>query len=147
MAERLDVTGEWQRVSMRYAVVESIGSVIGWLIVALGATVPIWLANDQRMPWWGWLPLAAAGALALIGVVWAFLRTRTVRVEAPVGRTEDRRDAEARARDQLAQQHEARVLAVDLARVDAALQQHGRLGQAPRLGRGERLLLRHDDER
>ena len=78
MAERLDVTGEWQRVSMRYAVVESIGTVIGWLIVALGATVPIRLANDQRMPWWGWLPLAAAAALALIGVFWAFLRTRTI---------------------------------------------------------------------
>ncbi|WP_306232952.1 PH domain-containing protein [Agrococcus beijingensis] len=78
MAERLDVAGEWQRISMRYAIVESIGSVIGWAIVAAGATIPIWFANDSSLPWWGWLPLAAAGLFAILAVVFAFLRTRTI---------------------------------------------------------------------
>lgn len=78
MAERLDVTGEWQRISMRYAIVESIGTVIWWVIVAVGATVPIWFANDGEMPWWGWLPLAGAIVLIVLGVVFAFLRTRTI---------------------------------------------------------------------
>lgn len=78
MTERLDVTGEWQRISMRFAIVESIGTAIWWAIVGIGATVPIWLANDGEMPWWGWLPLAAAIALTAIGVIWAFLRTRTI---------------------------------------------------------------------
>lgn len=78
MAERVDITGAWQRVSMRYAFVESIGAVIGWLVVALVATVPIWLANDQRMSWWSWLPAAAAAVFALTAVLLAFLRTRTI---------------------------------------------------------------------
>jgi uncharacterized protein len=78
VAERLDVTGEWQRISMRYAIVESIGSVIGWGVVAAGATIPIWLANDNELPWWGWLPLGAATALMILAVVFAFLRTRTI---------------------------------------------------------------------
>lgn len=78
MAERLDVTGDWQRVSMRYAVVESIGSVIGWLIVGVGVTVPLWFLHDGDMPVWAWTPLAAAAALAVIGIIWAFLRTRTI---------------------------------------------------------------------
>ena len=78
MAERLDVTGEWQRISMRYAIVESIGTVIGWVIVAVGATVPIWFANDGEMPWWGWLPLIGAIVLMVLGVLFAFLRTRTI---------------------------------------------------------------------
>ncbi|SDS21493.1 PH domain-containing protein [Agrococcus carbonis] len=78
MGERLDVTGAWQRISMRYAVVDSIGTVLWWAILGAGATVPIWLANDGRMPWWGWLPAAAAAALIVIGVVFAFLRTRTI---------------------------------------------------------------------
>lgn len=78
MAERLDVTGEWQRISMRYATVDSIGTVIWWLILAIAATVPIWFANDRQLPWWGWLPLAAAGVLIVLGVTIAFLRTRTI---------------------------------------------------------------------
>ena len=78
MAERLDVTGEWQRISMRYAIVESIGTVIWWVIVAVGATVPIWFANDGEMPWWGWLPLIGAIVLMVLGVLFAFLRTRTI---------------------------------------------------------------------
>ena len=40
MAERLDVTGEWQRVSMRYAVVESIDT-SGRAVVFAGITVVI----------------------------------------------------------------------------------------------------------
>ncbi|WP_413316972.1 PH domain-containing protein [Agrococcus sp. 1P02AA] len=78
MAERVDVTGEWQRISMRYATVESISTVIWWLILGVGATVPIWLVNDGDMPWWGWLPLAAAVLLIVLGVLFAFLRTRTI---------------------------------------------------------------------
>lgn len=78
MAERLDVTGQWQRISMRYATVESIGTVIWWLIVGIGATVPIWFANDGDMPWWGWLPLAGAVVLIALGVLFSFLRTRTI---------------------------------------------------------------------
>lgn len=78
MAERIDVTGEWQRISMRYASVEALGTVIWWLILGLGATVPIWIVNDGRMPWWGWLPLAAAIVLIVIGVTFAVLRTRTI---------------------------------------------------------------------
>ena len=78
MAERLDVTGAWQRVSMRYAVVESIGTVIGWLIVGVGVTVPIYFLNDGEMPPLAWLPLVLAIALAVVGVVWSFLRTRTI---------------------------------------------------------------------
>ncbi len=78
MAERLDVAGAWQRVSMRYAAVESIGSVIGWLLVGVGATVPLWFLHDGDMPMWAWLPLAAAVVLAIVSVVWSFLRTRTI---------------------------------------------------------------------
>ncbi|WP_072314998.1 PH domain-containing protein [Agrococcus sp. Marseille-P2731] len=78
MAERVDVAGEWQRISMRYATVDSIGTVIWWLILGVGATVPIWLVNDGAMPWWGWLPLAAAVLLIVLGVLFAFLRTRTI---------------------------------------------------------------------
>jgi uncharacterized protein len=78
VGERLDVTGAWQRISMRYAVVDSIGTVLWWAILGAGATVPIWLANDGRMPWWGWLPAGAALVLIVIGVVFAFLRTRTI---------------------------------------------------------------------
>ncbi len=78
MAERIDVTGDWQRISMRYASVESIGTVLWWLIAGAGATVPIWLANDGDMPWWGWLPAAAALVLMVTGVLFAFLRTRTI---------------------------------------------------------------------
>jgi membrane protein YdbS with pleckstrin-like domain len=78
VAERLDVTGEWQRVSMRYAIVDAIGGLIGWGIIGIGVTVPIWLANDGDMPDWGWVPLVVAGVLALVGVVWSFLRTRTI---------------------------------------------------------------------
>ena len=78
MAERLDVTGAWQRVSMRYAVVESIGTVIGWLIVGVGLTVALYFLNDGEMPLWAWLPLVAALVLAVVGVVWSFLRTRTI---------------------------------------------------------------------
>ena len=78
MAERLDVTGAWQRVSMRYAAVESIGSVIGWLIVGVGVTVPLWFITDGEMPPWAWLPLIGAAVLAVVGIVWSFLRTRTI---------------------------------------------------------------------
>lgn len=78
MAERLDVSGQWQRVSMRYATVESVSTVIWWLLIGVGATVPIWIANDGDMPLWGWLPLAAAVVLILIGVLFSFLRTRTI---------------------------------------------------------------------
>jgi hypothetical protein len=78
VAERLDVTGAWQRVSMRYAVVESIGTVIGWLIVGVGATVPLYFLHDGEMPLWAWLPLIGALALAAVGVIWSFLRTRTI---------------------------------------------------------------------
>ncbi|MFA4841667.1 MAG: PH domain-containing protein [Agrococcus sp.] len=78
MAERLDVTGAWQRVSMRYAVVESIGTVVGWLIAGVGATVPLYLLHDGEMPLWAWLPLIAALVLAVVGVIWSFLRTRTI---------------------------------------------------------------------
>ncbi|SFS03841.1 hypothetical protein SAMN04487783_0792 [Agrococcus baldri] len=78
MAERIDVDGEWQRISMRYASVEAVSTVIWWLIVGVGATVPIWFANDARLPWWGWLPLAAAILLIVIGVVFSVLRTRTI---------------------------------------------------------------------
>ncbi|MCR8670060.1 PH domain-containing protein [Agrococcus sp. HG114] len=78
MPERLDIPGGWQRISMRYAVVDSIGAVIGWAVIGVGATVPIWFANDMAMPAWGWLPLVVAGVLAAVGVVWAFLRTRTI---------------------------------------------------------------------
>ena len=78
MAERLDVTGEWQRISMRYAIVDSIGGLIGWGVVGVAVTVPVWLAHGGDMPEWGWLPLAAVGVLAVIGVVWSFLRTRTI---------------------------------------------------------------------
>jgi uncharacterized protein len=78
VAERLDVTGAWQRVSMRFAVVESIGTVIGWLIVGVGVTVVLYFLNDGEMPMWAWLPLAAALVFAVVGVVWAFLRTRTI---------------------------------------------------------------------
>ena len=51
------------------------------------------------------------------------------------------------AQHDLAQQHQRRVLAVDLARVDAALQEHDRLRQAAGRRRRERLLLRHHDQR
>jgi len=78
VAERLDVTGAWQRVSMRYAAVESIGSVIGWLIVGVGVTVPLWFITDGEMPPWAWLPLIGAAVLAVVGIVWSFLRTRTI---------------------------------------------------------------------
>lgn len=78
MAERLDVAGAWQRVSMRYAAVESIGSVIGWAIVGVGVTVPLWLLHDGDMPAWAWLPLIAAAVLAIVSVLWSFLRTRTI---------------------------------------------------------------------
>ncbi|WP_425843867.1 PH domain-containing protein [Agrococcus sp. TSP3-2-1] len=79
MAERLDVPGEWQRVSMRYALVDSIGSVIGWAVLGIGVTVPIWFANDQQLPMpWGWIPIAAAVVLSIVSAVWAFLRTRTI---------------------------------------------------------------------
>lgn len=78
MAERLDVTGEWQRVSMRYASVEAVSTIIWWLILGVGATVPIWLANDGAMPWWGWLPLAGAIVLIVVGVTFSILRTRTI---------------------------------------------------------------------
>ncbi len=78
MAERLDVTGDWQRVSMRYAVVESIGTVIGWAIVGIGATVPLWFITDGEMPLWAWIPIIAAVVLIVVGVVWSFLRTRTI---------------------------------------------------------------------
>nr|WP_241429353.1 PH domain-containing protein [Agrococcus sp. ARC_14] len=63
---------------MRYASVESISTVIWWLILGIGATVPIWFANDGDMPLWGWLPLGAAILLIVIGVVFSFLRTRTI---------------------------------------------------------------------
>ncbi|WP_206448209.1 PH domain-containing protein [Agrococcus sp. KRD186] len=78
MAERIDVTGAWQRISMRYASVEAVSTVIWWLIVGVAATVPIWIVNDGDMPWWGWLPLAAAILLIVIGVVFSVLRTRTI---------------------------------------------------------------------
>src|SRR5699024_8634666 len=79
VAERLDVPGEWQRVSMRYALVDSIGNVIGWAVLGIGVTVPIWFANDQQLPMpWGWIPIAAAIVLSIVSAVWAFLRTRTI---------------------------------------------------------------------
>jgi hypothetical protein len=78
VAERIDVTGAWQRISMRYASVEAVSTVIWWLIVGVAATVPIWIVNDGDMPWWGWLPLAAAILLIVIGVVFSVLRTRTI---------------------------------------------------------------------
>ncbi|WP_347754595.1 PH domain-containing protein [Agrococcus sp. ProA11] len=78
MAERLEVTGPWQRVSMRYASVEAVSTVLWWLVLGAGATVPIWLANDGDMPWWGWLPLAGAVVLIIIGVTFSILRTRTI---------------------------------------------------------------------
>lgn len=78
MAERLDVTGAWQRVSMRYAFVESIATVVTWVVIGVGATVPLWFATDGEMPLWAWLPLAGAAILTVLGVVFAFLRTRTI---------------------------------------------------------------------
>nr|WP_241249699.1 PH domain-containing protein [Agrococcus sp. KRD186] len=63
---------------MRYASVEAVSTVIWWLIVGVAATVPIWIVNDGDMPWWGWLPLAAAILLIVIGVVFSVLRTRTI---------------------------------------------------------------------
>lgn len=78
MSDRLDVAGEWQRVSMRYAAVDAIGSVIGWGIIGVGATVPFWFLFDGDLPWWAWLPLIAAAVLATLGVVFSTLRTRTI---------------------------------------------------------------------
>lgn len=78
MAERIDVTGDWQRISMRYASVEAVSTVLWWLILGIGATVPIWIVHDGAMPWWGWLPLGAALLLIAIGVTFSILRTRTI---------------------------------------------------------------------
>ncbi|GAA3594242.1 PH domain-containing protein [Agrococcus terreus] len=78
MSERLDVTGAWQRISMRYAWVESIGGVITWAVIGVGATVPLWFVFDGDLPLWAWLPAVGAAVLAVVGVVFAFLRTRTI---------------------------------------------------------------------
>lgn len=78
MAERLDVAGEWQRISMRYASVEAVSTVLWWLILGVGGTVPIWIATDGDLPWWGWLPLIGAVVLIIIGVTFSILRTRTI---------------------------------------------------------------------
>ncbi len=56
VAERLDIGGDWQRVSPRYVWIVLIGSLIAGLVSAAIAVV-IWLAADWA--WWGWLLIAA----------------------------------------------------------------------------------------
>ena len=48
---RLDLDGEWQRVSPRYVVVEIVGTIVFGLVVCLGATL-LWLLADQTWALW-----------------------------------------------------------------------------------------------
>ena len=77
-SDRLDVPGDWRRVSMRVAGVEAVGEILGWGITAGVATLILWFVHEGDMPWWAWMPLVGAFVLAAIGIGFATLRARTI---------------------------------------------------------------------
>ncbi|MFC4243590.1 PH domain-containing protein [Gryllotalpicola reticulitermitis] len=56
MAERLDIGGDWHRVSTKYVWIVLVGSAIAAVVLAVIAAL-VWWAGDWA--WWGWLLVAA----------------------------------------------------------------------------------------
>ncbi|MFC5929492.1 PH domain-containing protein [Cryobacterium melibiosiphilum] len=69
---RLDLDGEWQRVSPRYVVVEIVGTIIFGLVVCIGAAL-LWLLADQTWALW------VGAAMLLITVLNLIFEPRRVR--------------------------------------------------------------------
>ncbi|PPF17272.1 MULTISPECIES: PH domain-containing protein [unclassified Rathayibacter] len=69
--DRLDITGEWRRVSPRYVAVEIVSAVVSSVLL-LAVPVVLMLIG---LPW-GWIPLAAAAALAVTLLIVAPRRAR-----------------------------------------------------------------------
>lgn len=77
MPDRIDMPGEWRRISMRYAWVDATSTVIGGLVIAVVTGVVIGLATDGDLAiaiGIGAIPLVLFVVLA----VFAFLRVRTI---------------------------------------------------------------------
>lgn len=77
MADRIDMPGEWRRISMRYAWVDALGTLIGGLVVTIVTGVAVGFATDGNLA-----PAIAIAAipfvLFVVLAVFAFLRVRTI---------------------------------------------------------------------
>ena len=75
--ERIDLAGDWRRVSPRYAWAELWTSVIWGVVIAAAFGVGLWLMTDLER----WLVVAIAAAILAVMVLTAllaFLRVRTI---------------------------------------------------------------------
>jgi membrane protein YdbS with pleckstrin-like domain len=75
VTERLEVGGDWNRVSPRYVWIVIVGSLISGVIAAVVAVV-IWALADWE--WWGWLLIAAVAIGFGLQLVFAPRRARAI---------------------------------------------------------------------
>ncbi len=75
MPERIDLAvGEWRRVSPRYVVVVIVSTVLGGVVASAVATF-LWLGAGWN---WGWILLAAVVVVAIVSLVIAPRRARSI---------------------------------------------------------------------
>lgn len=72
-SERLTIDGDWHGVSPKYLGVEVVSSLIGGLVLC-GVTVPFIVLGT----WWGWPALALAVVIAVVMLVLAPRRVRSI---------------------------------------------------------------------
>ncbi|HEY0249200.1 MAG TPA: PH domain-containing protein [Gryllotalpicola sp.] len=74
MVERIDIDGDWQRVSSRYVWIVIVGSLVSGLVLAAAAVV-IWLTTGWS---WGWVLLAAVVIGFALQLIYAPRRARAI---------------------------------------------------------------------
>lgn len=75
--ERIDLAGDWRRVSPRYAWAELWTSVIWGVILAAPVGIFLWFVSD----WERWMPVAIGAAVLavfMLAGLFSFLRVRTI---------------------------------------------------------------------
>jgi uncharacterized protein len=75
VAQRLDIDGDWQRVSPKYVWIVIVGSLVAALVSA-AVVAFIWYLGDWS--WWGWLLVAAWAIGYGLQLVFAPRRARAI---------------------------------------------------------------------
>lgn len=75
MAQRLDIDGDWRRVSPRYVWIVIVGSLVATVVTA-AVVVLVWYLGDWA--WWGWLLVAAWAIGYGLQLVFAPRRARAI---------------------------------------------------------------------
>ena len=80
MGERIDVpSGDWRRVSMKYAWADMVSSLIGGIFVTAAVAVPVGFASGWD--WYTWLVVGLVLGFFVIIALFSFFRVRTIRYQ------------------------------------------------------------------